>query len=193
MAKTIRTKVYAFNELNDEAKETAINQYRARGGDDGNYYASEITDSVQAMCNALDLKTGRTYADVYPSNYWDNADGLSGVRLYKWVINNYGDVLFKPKYLKYVDGKARYSRCQTDNCCVLTGVCYDDDILKPVYDFLSQPEKNYSADMLCTDIGSEIEKAYDDAHEYVNSDNYIIEMFEANDYLFTKEGREFNY
>lgn len=193
MAKTIRIKVYSFNELSDDAKQKAIENYRAHGGDYDNYYASEITDSVQAMCDALDLKTGRTYADVYTSNYWDNAEGLSGARLAKWVLNNYGDVLFKPKYLKYVDGKARYSRCQIDNCCVLTGVCYDNVILQPIYDLMSSPEKHYSADMLMSDISHAISKAYEDAEDYVNSDEYISEGFIANEYLFTKDGRDFNY
>lgn len=193
MAKTIRTKVYAFNELSDEAKQVAIENYRARGGDDGDYYSSEITDSAQAMCNAMDLEIGRTYADVYTSSYWENAEGLSGARLAKWIVNNYSNVLFRPKYLGHVKGKAHYSRCQTDNSCVLTGVCYDDDILAPIYDFLTRPEKQYSLDMLMNDMSFAIKKTYEHAIEYVNSDGYISDMLEANEYLFTKDGREFNY
>ncbi len=50
-----QTKIYKFNELNEDAKRKAIEWYR-NGSDDGHIYADEIIESVKEVCNLFNLK-----------------------------------------------------------------------------------------------------------------------------------------
>lgn len=96
--KTIRTKVYQFNELTEKAKEVAINWYR-NSNDDGYLYSDEIIESVKAVCELFNLKTGREWSNIRTSHIDDNIMELKGIRLYKYIVNNYWNSLFKRKYL----------------------------------------------------------------------------------------------
>ena len=214
--KTIRTKVYQFNELTEQAKEVAINWYR-NDGNDGYIYADEIIESVKKVAELFNLKFGREYTDVRTSHIDDNIMELKGIRLYKYIVNNYWSSLFKRKYLgcigdnrvikhrmsktNFYDMKkgARvnssnfiYSNIQYDNSCTLTGVCYDMDILQPVYDFLEKPNTSTTFEDLMNEIESAISKTFQQNEDWVNSDEYITEQIEANEYDFTKDGNRFN-
>lgn len=213
--KTIRTKVYQFNELTEQAKEVAINWYR-NDGNDGYIYADEIIESVKKVAELFNLKFGREYTDVRTSHIDDNILELKGIRLYKYIVNNYWSSLFKRKYLgcigdnrvikhrmsktHFYDMKkgARvnssnfiYSNIQYDNSCTLTGVCYDMDILQPVYDFLEKPNTSTTFEDLMNEIESAISKTFQQNEDWVNSDEYITEQIEANEYDFTKDGKRF--
>lgn len=207
--RTIRTKVYKFSELSEQAKENAINQYRNTEQYNQDYY-DEITDSVKAVIELFNLKTGRQYSDLRTSHIDDTILALSGVRLYKYLVNNYYGQLFTPTYIKSIDRVVKwkpfickvnkrsngeytsiYSRQKTDNSCTLTGVCYDMDILQPVYDFLKRPDKSTTFEDLIRDIESAISKAYDNCEEWLNSDEFITDHFNGNDYEFTKDGKQF--
>lgn len=214
--KTIRTKVYQFNELTEKAKEVAINWYR-NSNDDGYLYSDEIIESVKAVCELFNLKTGREWSNIRTSHIDDNIMELKGIRLYKYIVNNYWNSLFKRKYLgcigdnrvikhrmsktNFYDMKkgARvnssnfiYSNIQYDNSCTLTGVCYDMDILQPVYDFLEKPNTSTTFEDLMNEIESAISKTFQQNEDWVNSDEYITEQIEANEYDFTKDGNRFN-
>ncbi len=79
-----------------------------------------------------------------------------------------------------------------DNSCVLTGVCYDQDILQPIYDFLKLPGKTTTFEDLIKDIENAISQTFRNNEEWVNSTEYITETIEANEYEFTKDGERFN-
>lgn len=215
--KTIRTKVYQFNELTEQAKENAISQYRNMEHYNQHYY-DEIIESVKAVCELFNLKTGRQWSDIKTSHIDDNICELKGIRLYKYIVNNYWYSLYKRKFLGSIgDNKvikhrmskthfydmckgARvnssnfiYSNVQFDNCCTLTGVCYDNDILQPVYDFLKRPNLSTTFEDLMQKIESAISKTFDNTEEWLNSDEFIKDEIEANEYEFTKDGKRFNY
>jgi hypothetical protein len=210
MARTIRTKVYKFNELSEEAKQKAIDSFR-NNDIDYSHYSEEITDSAKAVVELFGLKFGRRYTDIICSHIDDDILNLSGIRLYKYLMNHYYDDLFTPKYIKSVDREIRgkqfvfkvhkdykgepytqiYSKInRVNDGCPLTGVCYDNDILQPVYNFLKKPD-NRTFEELIREIESAISKAYDNAEEWVNSDEFIKEEIEANEYEFTKDGKQF--
>lgn len=207
--RTIRTKVYKFVELSEEAKEKAVSSYRSREHDYSFYY-DEIISSVKKVVELFDLKTGREWTDLRTSHIDDTICELSGVRLYKYIINNYGKDLFKPLYIKSIDRPVKwkqfickvhkgnsgeytilYSKYKTDNSCPLTGVCYDNDILQPVYSFLSRPEKSTTFESLISEVEYAIQKTFDNTEEWVNSDEFISEEIESNEYEFTKDGKQF--
>jgi len=208
--KTIRTKVYEFNELNDKAKQTAISQYRDKDRDYQFFY-DELISSVKKVVELFNLKLGREWTDIRTSHIDDTICELSGVRLYKYILNNYGEDLFKPLYIKSIDRPVKwkqfickvhkgnsgeytilYSKYKTDNSCPLTGVYYDNDILHPVYSFLSRPEKSTTFESLISEVESAIKKTFDDTEEWVNSDEFISKEIQANKYNFTKDGKIFN-
>ncbi len=208
--RTIRTKVYKFNELSKQAKENAIEQHRNNGYDNQHYF-DEITDSVKAMVELFGIETGRQWSDLKLGNIDDSIMELKGVRLYKYLVNNYYNELFTPKYLKCLDRELKckqficklntshkgekytmlYSKQYKDNSCVLTGICYDNDILQPIYDFLKKPDKDTTFESLFNDVESAISKCYDNTEEWVNSDEFIKDEIEANELEFTKEGKRF--
>ena len=205
--RTITTTIYAFNELSDDAKKQAIKNYRNKGYDNS-FYFDEIISSVKKMVDLFNLKTGNRYSDLRFSHIDDDILQLSGVRLYKYILNNYGNDLFKPAYIKTIARKVYwrqfaikhyetykkeprtsiYSRIKKHNDCVLTGVCYDNEILGPVYQFLKKPDQKTTFEDLLNDIESAISKTFNDCEEWINSDEFITDTIEANDYEFTEDG-----
>lgn len=209
--RTIRTKVYQFSELSKEAQQKAIEKYRNSDADNNQHHYDEVINSVKAAVDLFDLKTGREYTDIRCSHIDDNILQFSGVRLYKYILNNYGTALFTPKYIKCIDrvvnwrpficevftgnnGKYTmiYSRNKKDNSCPLTGVCYDMDILQPVYDFLKWPDNRTTFESLISEIETAIQKTFSDTEQWINSADYITEEIEANEYEFTADGNRFH-
>ena len=202
--KTITINLYKFDELSEKAKQTAIDKYRNKH--DNYFYYDEIIESVKKLIDLFNLKTGNTYTDLRCSHINDTILELSGVRLYKYILNNYGKELFTPKYKKSIDREVKskayickvdtdykgekytflYDKQKTDNSCVLTGVCFDDDILKPVYDFLKKPTNNTNFEDLISEIETAIQKCFDSTEQWLNSDEFITEEIEANEYYFTE-------
>ena len=186
--KTISVNIYSFNELSKEAKQKAISDYR--DCKDTSYIYNDAHKTVKKFNDIFNTKEGghswleiNCYID-------DNILNLSGLRLRTYIINNYGDALFKNKYIKRIKGKSVYSKIKKDNCCVLTGVCYDDDILSPIYKFLEQ--KSFD----CTTFEDLLKKCFinlkcvlDDEEEYMRSDEYITESILANEYEFYENGK----
>lgn len=205
--KTIEIKIYSFDELTETAQQNAINHFRYHL--DNSFEYDNIISSVKKLIDIFDLKTGNEYTDLRYSHIEDNILELSGVRLYKYILNNYGSFLFQPKYLKCIDNAVNYkqfickqhkdhkgeiytqlySKYKKTDSCVLTGVCYDDDILKPVYKFLKNPCKLTTFEDLIQDIENAISKTFQDVEDWLNSDEYIIDTIEANDYDFNENGK----
>ena len=204
--KTIEIQVYTFDELSEEAKEVARN-WRRSGGIDSQFYADEIIESAKKFADIFGLRFGRRYSDLQWGYLEDSfLRQLSGVRLATYLWNNHKKDLFKGKYYSlwsktevsykhYKEGypvlKQRRSKILLDNSCVLTGVCYDDDILKPFYDFMKRPDKYTTFEYLLEEVENAIEKCFNDVEDWVNSDEYIDETIRANEYEFTQDGKRF--
>jgi len=207
--RTIEQTVYNFDELSDEARETAINNFRDNNQEF--FWANEINDTLDKFCDIFSINYKQIdYENPYRNDYTINLDGnileLSGLRLSKYIWNNFKTDLFKRKYLKCFDEHKKhknivnetskntsnkysfyYSRISFDNCCVLTGVWYDDDILKPIYEFLDKP-KNIDFETLLNDCIHSLCHSVQSEIKYQNTDEYIIEQIEANQYEFDECG-----
>lgn len=86
-----------------------------------------------------------------------------------------------------------YSRIfRVNDGCPLTGVYFDYNILQPVYDFLKKPGKSTTFEDIIKDIESAIFKTFEETENWINSDSFIIDLFEANEYRFLKNGKVFN-
>jgi len=211
--KTIRTKVYQFNELNEQAQQTAIEHYRNSHNDDMQFSYDDAYETVKKFNDVFNINEGRTSWLNYSINHIDdNILELSGLRLQKYLWNNFKNDLFEGKYYSlwstidfpfnkahnkpYPALKQRHSKVLLSNSCVLTGVCYDDDMLQPIYEYLDK--KDFSNDTtnfegLIGDCFYAIEKSLENEQDYRNSDSYIIEQIEENNLEFLAGGQLFNY
>jgi len=206
---TITLELFKFNELSEKAQQVAIDNYRYNGNHCGD--VGEIIDSVKAASVLFNLKIGRQYSDISTCHIDDDVLELKGVRAYKYLLNNYGGELFKREYIKHYDSHKFmsqfycerktykngykstfvYSKYKKTNSCVLTGFCYDDDILRPIYDFLAKPCKYTTIQDIFEQLGKAIEKTFADFEEWVNSDEVISNFLIANEYEFTIDGKRY--
>lgn len=213
--RTIRTKVYKFSELSDEAKDTAIENYR--NAETFDYLYDEAWESVQAFAKVFNINIDNIdFQEPYRSQYSfrsidETALDLTGQRLATYIWNHYRSDLFKGKYYgKLVDtfkdgtkipvskehpiGKRhvlRYSKCTLERGCVLTGVCYDDSILEPLYKFLDKPTSSDFRDLL-EDCISSICFAIQEEIKGRSKDEAMAEELTNLEYEFTKDGEIFH-
>lgn len=218
--KTIEVNLYSFNELSDKAKERAMSDYLSNGFE--YHWMKENIETLNKFADLFDIKIVNYYlssdrCDVrYRLSQNDNILELKGIRLLKYLMNNFGSDLFKPEFrsmgklgltdkpIKHKRVKSSlitancpnkgkysnsyYSAISKNNSCVLTGYCIDDDILQPIYNFLKKPCKNTSFEDLIHECIGSFETAVKQDCEYQESEEYIAEHFEVNNYEFTEDG-----
>lgn len=187
--RTEQIKIYQFAELSEKAKQTAINNYRYQDNDD--FWGPDRLASYEAA--------EKIYKDLRHIQ-----EEIKGARLVAWIQNNLSHFWTDTNRIsKHADGKIKNSYFQykydnpvkvrlskvfkTNNLdnCPLTGVCYDFDFLQPIIDFLRNPDKHTTN--LDLEIPSYEEIAEKD-FEWMNTDEYISETIEANEYEFTEDG-----
>ena len=218
--RTIRTKIYKFEELTKEAQQKAIEYYR-NNILSFDFIYSDAESTVNAFCNAFKVKSGsNSWLDCNTSYIDDDILNLSGLRLRKYLLNNFADTLYQRKYLKH--GELRESRKPyhrmmkqieiTSNCpnkgkisvsyysnifkvaqnCNLTGMCYDDDMMQPIYDFLElRTFGSTNFEDLLRECFDAMRSTLESEEEYMNTDEYISEEIGCNEYEFTEEGNKF--
>jgi hypothetical protein len=176
MARTVRTKVYKFNELSDESKEKAIEWYRSGGNIDGDFDWECLQDDAKAVgLKIISLDDHRPNKGEFISSAEDTAQKIA---------INHGEIAETYKtatqYLKdrgalvakYSDGIEK-NKVAEDNEYEFDKECDDLDI-----EFLHDILEDYRI------ISNKSE-------EYRNSDECIIETIIANEYEFTQDGRRF--
>lgn len=210
--KTIQVNLYQFSELSEDAKQKAINYFRESNNNDQPWYIDDANNTFEKFAELFNIDWRNIdYSEPYRNNYSIKFDDyilcLSGQRLAKYIWNNYKKDLFKRKYLKHFDGHKKhkniinhtakqtgnkycfyYSSLKTENSCVLTGVCYDEDILKPIYEFLEKPNEKIDFETLLNDCIYSLCHSVSSEIEYNDSDEAIVETIEANEYDFDEEG-----
>ena len=98
--KTVKTKIYSFNELTEEAQQNAINQYR-NDFLNHDFIYDDAYKTVEKFNELFGLKEGQSSWLNFSTNFENNIEDLKGLRLQKYILNNYGNDLFKRKYLKH--------------------------------------------------------------------------------------------
>ncbi len=213
--KTLEINLYSFNELSAKGKKQAIEKFR-EGNNEDRWFIDEANKTFEKFCDIFNINwSDFDYLEMYRSHYSFNLEDqileLSGQRLATYLWNNYRSDIFKGKYYgSFVTEKkithpcikqsllnggenkgkyftAYYSRITKTEDCVLTGVCYDYSILKPIYEFLNKPTNEDFRDLL-EDCLHSIAKDVQNECEYQDSDEAIIETIEANSYTFESDG-----
>lgn len=147
--KTIEIQLYSFDELTEDAKSNAIRHYQ-NNILSFDFIYSDAEKTVEAFNLLFGTSSGRdSWLDVDTNNFDDDVLNLKGFRLQKYLWNNYGYSLFIGKYYgnlvkTFKDGSIipiskehpaglrhvkRNSNVLKENSCVLTGMCYDNDLL----------------------------------------------------------------
>lgn len=187
--KTVQINLYSFNELSEKAKKAAIENYL--NSEHELFWCEENLRSIKEGLNfygfSLDNRynidfssASNSYAPI-KSGHNDDIENLQGVRLYKYLNNNYSIYWCKyhKKYRNLLDGN-----------CPFTGYCMDEDFLQPIKDFMKTPTNINFVELMEECVYSCL-KAIQNDYEYQNSDEYIIEHFEANNYQFLESGEIF--
>lgn len=218
MPRTIRTKLYKFNELTTAAQEKAIELYRNECAGDEPAWRQENIESMKKFADMfpIDLTDwsvggrGEGVSFRFTGDYADEIENLSGQRLSTYIWNNYKNQLYKGKYYSGLNGNKPvyhkrvrtetykngnvgnyyYSAITLDNSCPLTGYGGDMEILDPIYKFLKKPRDINFRDLLEECFEAWIKFCNQD-EEYQQSDEYLKEEIEANDFEFTQDGKRF--
>lgn len=208
--KTKTINLYSFDELSEEAKNTAIENYRNSGIIDNDYIYDEAHATVNKFHEIFGTKEGGgSYFDINTDHINDSINEMKGLRLRTYLINNFWKYIYTGKYYSlwskidmpfnahhgkpFPKLKSRHSKVIFVKDCPLTGVCYDHSILFPIWDFIEKySEKKYSYvtfEMLMNDCIESIEKDVIDEVDARDTDEAIIEEIKANDYTFTESGK----
>lgn len=98
--KTIEIKLYQFEELNKEAQEKALNNYRSEGID-CSYFYDEAHNTVKKFHDIFGTEAGHhSWLDIRMVYIDDNILGLTGLRLRTYIINNFYSQIFSGKYIR---------------------------------------------------------------------------------------------
>lgn len=200
----IETAVYKFDELSEQAQQKVIENWRT---DEQHPWSDENRESLEAFCNLFPIKSTDWeygYRNYINSRFTGDSDHeeLSGIRLQRYLVNNYWRDLFKGKYYSInlrengtYSFKSRHSRCQFESSCPFTGYFMDDVILQPIIQYMLDPRKTGSfwqqtnfADLLHDCLQAWLKGCQDDYENWL-SEEYIREEIFANDYEFTEDGK----
>ena len=186
--KTIKINLYSFDELSEDAKQKAKDNFQF---DD--FWESDRTHSMQKAKELYSMLDG-------------DAGELSGVRLYKYIVNNILPELRRPiKYTTngikypsdkiYKDEKARFSKIQfSEEASNLTGYCDDYEFLDPLLEFLKEPLNSVTGEELAnTNLHSIWSKLANEEYESFYEDENFQELCEANEYTFEEDGTMRNF
>jgi hypothetical protein len=203
---TQKIKVYDFSDLaKDEVlKNNVLNTWREKNNFD-TFYFDELYQ--------VDSKVSEFSKEIIKEI--NNLEGeIKGFRLHKWLINNFSYIWSESKVLsKHInDNKVTFKSCyfahKYGNCikkrfsrifkintldnCFLTGITYEYDFLKDFINFMQRPNNFDTIDTLLGNQSNIAYKLHNEIVEWLDSDDYILETIEANDYNFLYNGKIFN-
>lgn len=208
--KTIELKLLGFDELEEDIQDRLIKEKRESLYRDlcnwGYDWESEGKGSLDAFCKIFPIEWKEYDIDRGDIDFKITCDDeiklLSGRRLQTYIWNNYRRDIYKGKYYstpgQWTDGKYHYrfrhSKIILDMGmnCALTGYCADDDLLKPIYEFMDSQEPTNDFEDLLSDclqswvFGQRSEMEY--AHSEERAKEELSEMGE----VFTEDGEEVN-
>lgn len=185
---------YSFDELNEKAKEKAYSEWYL----EYQIFDDELLDTLSKFCDIFGIRLISYDVDEYNYNYkfsldgWDsNAKELSEIRFAKYIANNFGEYVEKPKtyWSKNLESrKTRKSRIQTNRDCPLTGVCFDLDILNPVFDCIDFKRTFCDVYELFNACLNSFFKAWQHEIEYQLSEEHFEKLCNLNEYEFLEDG-----
>lgn len=218
--KEATVKLYRFDELEEKIQDIIIAEQQYHR-DFSESYDAEYEATLDAFEELMGIKIKNWTVDsccyhyrvgyeisAYSDGYYHDVDGeeIKGKYLWRYVMNNvYDDFLPRKVFYKSESGynseKHRWNKQRTSKVirrrwdeCVLTGVCYDCDILKPIAKYLSKPiDDNYTLEDLVHDCLDNFFSAWQEEIEYANSYEGVKEwLTEFDGHEYYENGRVFD-
>lgn len=183
--------IYKFNELPDDIKQRARDKWRDMYSTDIHWQA-EIFESLKTLFDTanirmLDYQLGLQRSFI-KHDLDSNVAELSGARALAWLENNLFCKLrvTRAQYLKNRKDNFRYGyRIGKIKDCPLTGYCADDDFID---DLLNNVKSGNTLGDSFRWLADKYESILQGEYDYQNSDEYIDEHLEANEYEFDESG-----
>jgi NADPH:quinone reductase-like Zn-dependent oxidoreductase len=182
--KTKTINIYEYAELSEEAKQKAYNKW-SQGVDYG--FELENRKTLNKFADIFNIRISEFQYDChnkyikYEINLGFDVLEMKGVRLSKYIWNNYKNNLFvgKSYYKTSVSGKhkRRKSKIILDDCCVLSGYFMDNEILEPIYNFLKSYDKEIDFETLLDNCLDSWLNACTNDYEYNFSEENFIENY----------------
>lgn len=219
--KEFKIKLFKFDELSEKVRKSLIEKERWDLGDRAMAYNS---DDRQGTLNAFEkvfgvhLEYQVNYCghwchlnfddDAIFSGYKNGeyfeilAEEVSGKLLLRYLNSKFLDLHYpKKSWGKYKMGengkyhaKTRRSKILWEDCCPLTGVCYDEDILNPIREYLKKPDMNLTLKDLLEECADKFILEWHKEWEYCcDNEKFLEEEFENahEDDLYFKDGTIF--
>ena len=189
----IKINIYNYEDLlkNDILKEKVLNNWRNKYDD---FYDDCILEDYETIIEDL----GYNGVKIYYSGFWSQGDGACFVcesvdlnkiiermeisirlGLKDYIVDNLGiSIKHNSRYYHYRSVKINYD---FDNRFIgdLTEE-YCNEIVEKIIDFIDEDIFTYS---------DKVYRRLEDEWDYQKSDEYILEMIDANDYEFTEDGK----
>lgn len=196
--------IYKFSELSQESKEVAIKHYIDNYYKYGYPWQYETYGSLAKFCKIFNIKLSgcevsiNSSVDCSFSNIDENILGLCGIRLRTYLVNNFPKIIYEPKHyreLVKVGEKYEYQRkskiLKDIANCPLTGYSADHWLIDPLLDFIQKPDPKKSFEELLNSCIYSWEVAASEECEWLESEEYIQEESEANEYEFNEDGTRY--
>ena len=196
----ITQNIYKFDELSDKVRRKVLDLFRDKV--DVTYICNEVGDTRYAF---KDMVKG-----------FEPNEDIKGLRLRTYILNNFYNDIFKPKYYSVNFNRDRpikhnridshyskhhkhyrfssYSGCQVEYSCPLTGVTWDFDVLQPIMDLIAykaeqrEELKYLNWDTLIRKCLESLSNAEDSEIEYQHSAEAVTEFIKSMDYEFYENG-----
>ena len=216
--KEITIRLYDYDELSDEAKRKAHEDWLSQGHE--HFWGGEVRNTLKKLEEEFGIEVTRWSYDACSydcgtirfENWNDDQLALAGERARAFLWNNFGHLLLTGRYYskfhgtKHAHSKFWFDRVY-DGTCPLTGVCFDNDALDPLAYFcfgVKWDEKAKKRVMVPHDerwrwrsttveeiIRDCVDSLFESAQqdcEYQDSEEHFAEMCEANDWTFEEDG-----
>lgn len=191
--------VYSFKELSEEAKEKAIESFRLAVDFP---YNEEDINSIKAIAKAMNCDAeyysydGICYSVEFTSKEYEEIETLQGKRAYAYIVNNY---LMPNKsykfYFNYTDGRKLWKRKSnlfySWDDCPFSGYGMDYCFIEAWKNWEKNFNKYSTVGEFINLVADTLGKAWTEDNEYQLTDEFIIDMIEANDYEFLENGKQF--
>lgn len=195
--------IYQFHELTETAQTRVWNNSNI---DFSDCYADEYRETLKAFEKIFDVRVIDYSVDGYSNSFRyamiNDAPDVEGVRLAKYVWNNYARYITNGKYYstpgKMINGRYTYKHRHSKiilemGNCPLTGTCCDCDILQPIIDCLHYRKMFSSYDELINECLTAFFRAWENEIDYCNSFEYFQEWAADNDETwYTENGERVN-
>ena len=181
--RTIKIDVYTFDELSEEAKKTAIDNFNY----DAEYFWGN--DALKTIEIAL-AHFGASLSD-YSIDWLNAAHSHFSIDMNEEI----GELryialkkhIYKSGMLQYYCKYDKKLKNTLDGNCPFTGYCADEDFLDEIREFIKNPY-NISFKNLLFDCVERVLKTAQNDFEEQRTEEYLSDHFDANGYEFTVDG-----